>query len=215
MNTDELIQKLGKGARAVKPLPAPRYFAVGISLILALYAFGMQCFSGLRPDLAVQLTRFAFSLEIFLLAALCFSSVTAATLSAYPDAYQKKKLLYLPYVIFVALTVLTGIQFFIPPTAGAVLCASEHGPECALSIAAITILPSVLIFILLRKGATVKPGQSGAFAVLAASAIGCLTIRLAEQDDSITHVALWHYLPTLCFAIIGAFLGERLVNRLK
>ena len=75
-----------------------------------------------------------------------------------------------------------------------------HAMECALCIASVAIIPSAWIFTLLRKGASIRQAQSGAYAVLCASAIGCLTLRLAEANDSMLHAASWHYLPTLLFA---------------
>jgi hypothetical protein len=58
----------------------------------------------------------------------------------------------------------------------------------------------------------VHPLQAGAFAVLTASTIGALTLRLAEENDSIVHLVQWHYLPTLFFAVLGAFAGKWLLK---
>ena len=82
--------------------------------------------------------------------------------------------------------------------------------DCALCIGSVAMLPSLLLFGILRRGATVRPMQAGIFAVLAASAIGCLTLRLSEANDSLAHLLLWHYLPTLIFAALGAVIGARI-----
>jgi len=89
---------------------------------------------------------------------------------------------------------------------------SAHGMECALCIASVALVPSGLVFGLLRKGTTVRQLQAGSFAVLAASAIGGLTLRLAEANDSILHLVQWHYVPTLLFAGLGAMLGKYLLK---
>ena len=84
--------------------------------------------------------------------------------------------------------------------------------ECALCIGSVALIPSALIFALLRKGASVRQFQAGSFAVLAASSIGCLTLRLAEANDSMMHLASWHYGPTVLFAALGAALGKILLK---
>jgi hypothetical protein len=48
--------------------------------------------------------------------------------------------------------------------------------------------------------------------VLAASGVGCLTLRLAELNDSIEHLLQWHYVPTLLFAAGGAMIGKWLLR---
>jgi hypothetical protein len=68
------------------------------------------------------------------------------------------------------------------------------------------------MFVLLRKGASIRQLQAGSFAVLTATAIGCLTLRLSEENDSIMHLLQWHYLPTLLFAALGALAGKWLLK---
>jgi hypothetical protein len=84
--------------------------------------------------------------------------------------------------------------------------------ECALCIAAVALIPSALLFALIRKGATIRPLQAGSFAVLAASSVGGLTLRLAEANDSLMHLVVWHYLPALLFATLGAVIGKKLLR---
>lgn len=212
MNTNELIANLSAQAPS-KTLGTPRYYALRLGAVLAAYATGAQIFLGLRLDLAVQFTRPMFAIEVVLLALLAVASAGAAILSMYPDAYQKKSLLKLPYGIFAALAAFILFQLSMPhdpmmamPELGA------HGMECALCIASVAIVPSALIFGLLRKGASVHPLRSGSFAVLAASGIGCITLRLAEVNDSLMHLVGWHYLPTLLFAALGAIIGKHLLK---
>lgn len=212
MNTNELIANLSAQAPS-KTLGTPSYYALRLGAVLAAYATGAQIFLGLRLDLAVQFTRPMFAIEVVLLALLAVASAGAAILSMYPDAYQKKSLLKLPYGIFAALAAFILFQLSMPhdpmmamPDLGA------HGMECALCIASVAIVPSALIFGLLRKGASVHPLRSGSFAVLAASGIGCITLRLAEVNDSLMHLVGWHYVPTLLFAALGAIIGKHLLK---
>ena len=111
------------------------------------------------------------------------------------------------------LVALVGFQLWMPHDSRMILPeVGTHGMQCALCIASLTLIPSALIFILLRKGASIHPLQAGSFAVLASSAIGCLALRLSEANDSIMHLVQWHYVPTFLFAALGARIGKWLLK---
>ncbi|MFZ1295113.1 MAG: NrsF family protein, partial [Pseudomonadales bacterium] len=195
-----------------RPL-SPGYWGVRLVAVLVIYAVGIQFILGLRPDLVVQFERPAFAAEAALLVALLLASAVASVLAMYPDAFQKPRFLLLPHAVCFLLSLLIVRQMFMLPDVRMVMPAtSEAATECALCIAAVAMIPSALIFILLRKGASVRQYQAGAFALLAAGSIGCLTLRLAEANDSMLHLAAWHYLPTLLFAALGAVVGKQLLK---
>lgn len=213
-NTADLIASLSAEAKPVKKARAPGYWVIRLLAVLVVYAIGCQLFHGLRPDLGTQFTRPFFALETLLLTLLLIASTIASVLAMYPDAYQKPKLLKLPYAFFALLVALMGFQLLMPHDARMVIPGGVgvYAMECALCIASVAFIPSALIFALLRKGASVRQLQAGSFAVLTASSIGCLTIRLAEANDSIIHLVQWHYVPTLLFAALGALAGKRLLR---
>lgn len=211
MNTNELIASLSREAPTSR-LKSPGYFGWRLGAVLAAYGLGAQLFLQLRPDLSAQLMRPTFAVEIALLVLLTVTSAASSIFVMYPDMHQKRWVLNLPYAVFAVLAVFILSQLAMPQDARMVVPdAGAHAMECALCIASISILPSGLIFRLLRKGASVHPLRAGSFAVLAASAIGCLTLRLAEANDSLMHLAAWHYLPTLLFAALGALIGRWLL----
>lgn len=212
-STADLIASLSTEAKPIKKMATPSYWALRLLAVLSVYAFGAQLFLGLRPDLMAQFTRPLFALETLLLTFLLLSSAVASVLSMYPDAYQKPQLLNLPYAVFALLVGLVGFQLLMPLDPLMVMPeAGLHAMECAICIASVALIPSALIFALLRKGAPVHQLQAGAFAVLAASAIGGVTLRLSEANDSIMHLVQWHYVPTLLFAILGALAGKWLLR---
>ncbi|MFN7835197.1 MAG: DUF1109 domain-containing protein [Burkholderiaceae bacterium] len=212
-NVDELIGRLSREALPVNPLGKPIPAGARLSFVLLAYAVGTQAVLGLRTDLALQFTRFAFVAEIALLLSLLIAGATACVLSAYPDAYQRPRWLTLPYAAFAILLGLLAVELVLPGDHRMVILSpGMSGMECAFCIAAVALLPSAWIFMLLRKGASVHPWQAGVFAVLTASAVGCLTLRLSEANDSLLHVVGWHYLPTVLFAMLGAWLGKRLLS---
>ena len=213
MKTEALIASLSKQANSVKALRSPRYWGSRALGILGVYALAIQYFLGLRPDLLLQFTRPLFALEIVLLTLLTLTSIIAAILAMYPDAYQKPALLKLPYGVFLLLALLMTAQLLLPQDAAMVMPPlGAHAMECALCIGAVALIPSALVFMMLRKGATVQRLDAGFSAVLAASGVGCLTLRLAEMNDSLVHLLQWHYVPTLLFAALGALIGKGLLR---
>lgn len=214
MNTADLIASLSAEASPSKPMAAPGYWVARLIAVMVLYALAAQSLLGLRSDLLMQFTRPFFTLEILALSLLLLSSAFAAVITMYPDAYQKPRALKFPLVIFALLSLLLLLQFFMPEDALMVIPTGPniHAMECAICIAALSLVPSAIILTLLRKGASVRLFQAGTFAVLCASAIGCLTLRLAENNDSIMHVVSWHYIPTLIFAAFGALAGRWLLR---
>lgn len=206
---ESVIEQLVNQAGVVKPLPGPHYWIIRIIAVLAIYGSGIQYFLGLRADIAGQMLRPFFVAEIVTLLALTVISAIAAIYALYPDAYQRAIWLKLPFIVFAVLVVLLGVQFFVPldlPAKG------SHTMECALCIACVAILPATILFMVLSKAVSVRPLTAGLLAVLTAAAVGCLTLRLAEVNDSLSHLIIWHYIPMVFFAAFGALIGKFLLK---
>ena len=209
-NTGQLIDALAGDGAPVRPMQTPAQLALRLGGVLLVYAMAVGAVLGLRPDLAEQLQRPFFLAEILLLLAVIFSSVAAAILLVFPDQYQQAGAVRCPVYSAGAFVLLLLVQLCLPPDARMVipLGTEAHAMECALCIASVAMIPSAWLFFFLRKGASVYPFLSGAYAVLASGGIGCLMLLLAEANDALMHLALWHYIPTLLFAAIGALTGK-------
>lgn len=207
MKTEELIAKLSS-EQSKKTLKTPSYYASCFLITLIIYAIFIQSYLGLRVDLSVQLLNKSFLLEIFLLGALSVTSAMAAIFLIYPDCYQKKILIKIPNFLFAATIVFIAAQLLLPSESLQLITPNSHNIECSICIAAVAIIPSLLLFNLIKKGAATSFKKAGFFAILTTSGIGCLTLRLAEINDSAMHLLVWHYLPTLLFAGIGALIGK-------
>ena len=213
VDTKQLIQDLSAEAKPVKVVRPQRYAAILLAL-LSIYAICAQCWlEGFRPDLAMQLMRPLFLVELLLLAAMLVSSSVASVYAMLPDGAQRKTLMRSPYIFSGGMLALVIFQLFLPHDARMVMSnATSHTHECTMYIAFSSILPAVLIFGLLRNGASVMPMQAGLLAVIAAVSVGAITLRLAEANDEIIHLLSWHYLPSIFFASLGALLGRYLLR---
>lgn len=209
VDTKQLIQDLSAEAAPVKIVRPERYAAFLLAL-LSVYAMCVQCWlEGLRPDLSTQLTRPLFVIELLLLAAMLVGASVASVYAMLPDGGERKTLMRLPYVFSGGMLALVAFQLFLPQDARmAMPDATSHTHECTVYIALSSILPAMIIFWLLRKGASVMPMQAGLLAVIAAASVSAITLRLAEANDDIMHLLIWHYVPSLFFASLGAILGR-------
>ncbi len=211
MKTSELIAYLSQ--ETPNPcLKTPFYYGIRLGVILIAYAMSVQFFLPFRTDLMAQLLRPMFAIEILLLGLLIIVSIVAVTISMYPDAYQKDSLLRIPYFVFGVLVLFIIFQLAMPHDVQMIIPEIGYDMRCALCVASVAIIPSAIIFTLLRKGASLHASHAGAFAVLIASSIGCLVLRLSETNDSLIHLMQWHYLPTVLFAVFGAIIGRLLLK---
>ncbi len=211
MKTSELIAHLSQ-EMPNQCLRTPYYYGMRLGVILVVYAMSVPFFLPFRADLMTQLLRPMFVIEILLLGLLIIVSIVAVTISMYPDAYQRNSLLKLPYFVFGILALFAIFQLAIPQNIQMVIPENEYSMRCTLCIAGIALIPSAIIFTLLRKGASLHASHAGVFAVLIASSIGCLALRLSETNDSLIHLMQWHYLPTVLFAALGAMIGRLLLK---
>jgi hypothetical protein len=209
-DTGQMISDLAAKGAPVAPIPGPGALGMRLGLVLMAYAVAVGYALGLRPDLVLQLHRPLFAGEIMLLAALTASSLWACVHLLFPDQHQRRWILGAPVLFSVALAVLIGTQLFLSADARMVFPSpgQDHGMKCTICIVAVAFLPAALMLLVMRRGASIRPLASGACAVLAAAAIGCLMLRLSESNDSLFHLVTRHYLPTLLFAGLGALAGR-------
>lgn len=209
MDTKELINTLSKDATLKSTLKSPCYFTGSLIIILIIYAVIIQFFLKIRPDFFDRISSPLFLTEIILLLSLAISSVFAAVISMYPDIYQKRWALKIPYLTLILLMGFILAQLILIDDLHLLISqAGSHGIECTICIAEVSLIPSCLIFGIIRKGSSVTPYRAGSYAALTSTAVGCLTLRIAEANDSLQHLITFHYLPIFVFTAIGAIIGK-------
>lgn len=211
MQTEQLISALSQQAKAAPHRPAV-YWSVRMGVVLALYAAVAQGMLHVRSDLGAQLLRPAYALELLLLLALAVCGLTASVSIMQPDVQVRRIWLNLPYLILAFISLLLLGQMALPTDPAMHLPLAPNGMECAICIAGVALMPASLLFAMIRRGANVHPWRAGSYAALTAAAVGSLTLRLAEANDFLPHLVLWHYLPTLGFSTLGAWAGYWLLR---
>lgn len=208
-NIDELIDKLVQDTSVVKAAPHPYVLSLKwIGWAVAYLAVSLVI-SGLRPDLMLKLHQPWFVAEIAVLVGIFIATSISAALLAFPDLHQKRGAVFAPVLMF-ALFVLVMILAWLGDNPPASL--PVHNFECTLCIILVSLLPAAWIFYALRKFASTHTHWAGSIVLFSAFSVGALWLRLHEINDSIIHVAEWHYLPMIAFGIAGLWLGKKILK---
>ncbi len=205
MQTEQLINNLVIQMGVVPPAPNPIRIFLKWTGLSAAYIILSLLFLGIRPDFATKLHSFLFFAELSAIAGIIASSLLSASLLAFPDVYQQKKLALLPFVAFLLFCLIMAVEFIAdnPPSPP-----PNHAMECLLCIIALSLIPGAFILYNIRKYASTHYYAAGSVAVLAAFSIGGLILRISEETDSIMHLLEWHYLPMIGAGIIGLAIGK-------
>lgn len=84
--------------------------------------------------------------------------------------------------------------------------------RCLLSIIILSILPLIAALWWLREGASTSPMRSGALAGLGISGVTAALYSTSCDEDAPLFFLLWYSLAMIVVAMIGAFLGKRMLR---
>jgi hypothetical protein len=205
--TNALIEILAGEAIQRRCARGPFVFFGCVAPAMMLYTLLLALALGPRPDLLKHMLETPlFAGEILTLGAVALASLLGTSLLAFPDLYQRRALAFgLPCVALGAFALVMTLEWLAAPLNQPPLnqLMPAHGFECARCILLSSALPLFLLLSLLRRYAPTYTGMAGCMSALAASALGCLALRLSEKTDSVAHLLEWHYLPvTLLSALM-------------
>ncbi len=208
-STEDLIASLSERMEPIKRPANP--FALFLKWLAGSLAYmGMLLlFFGLRQNLLIKFHSPLFLAELGFLASIMITSALSAAILSFPDIYQKRWLVFtpvLPLLLFIA-TLFIAWQNDNPPAP-----LPPHGIECLACITMFSLLPAAFMLFILRKQASTHYAIAGSIALISAASVGCLTLRLSENTDSIPHLVEWHYLPMIGFGILGLWVGRKLLK---
>lgn len=209
MKTEELIVSLAQEKPIISKMEKPINWFLKVMIFVVLYYALSQALIGFRNDLPIKINQPIFVIELFLMAYVLFSLLAASLLMAYPDSYQKNnfvKIANFSPIILVIFYASSPLWQSLEDIA----IDSSHKIECAICIVVLSIIPTLFLFYQLRKGATLSPIKAGIISSISASMIACIALRLAEVNDQISHLIIWHYLPILVISAVGALIGSKI-----
>jgi hypothetical protein len=208
MDTQELIKNFIEEG-AAKPLKHPLNQALLWVSGLLLYMLIFMFFDGLRPNLMQKLENPIFIFELFVLFLLCVSASLAAFCLSRPDSYQMPWVKYLPLPLFLIWAVTAFISAGDEIAFRKLLDSMTLGQfDCPWHILFFSGLPGVVIFVLIRMGASIRYYWAGFMATLSVTSLAYLFMRLVEDTDNPAHLIVWHALPIILLCLVGMVAGR-------
>jgi len=211
MRTDDLIERLARDARPVRPLPAPHRRAAAWLLVALPFMVAVVLVISPRPDLMDQLAAPRYLMEQFAALATAVAAAVAAFAAVVPGI--DRRLIWLPALPGAAWVASLGLGCVRDWLAlGSEGLRVTPDPECLLYIAMIGSVPAVALVAMLRRGAPVAPRLALFMAALAAAAVGNFGLRLFHTQDAGLMVLIWQFGSVALLAVLGGLAGGRLLN---
>lgn len=215
MRTDELIVQLARAAGPVRPLPGPsvrlaRWTAAAVSMT----ALGVIVI-GPRADVLTAIYQPTFvALAVATLGTALLSAAGAFVLSV-PGIERSPLQRAVPLV---AGGVWALVLVVLLTTGGdpvqRILALPFHW-ACVIEIVGLSIVPSWVLFVMLRRAAPLRRAWSAAFATLAAVALAAVATQVICPLDDPAHQLVGHLLPVALLSLSGTIVGRRWLNWLR
>lgn len=211
MKTEDLIQTLAVNATPVQRLPHPAWRAMVWLAISTVYVAGFVWFMGLRPDIATKLAEPRFIAEVGAAYLTSMMAAAAAFCAGCPGRPIWERFAPLPFLAIWLASLGEGCwrDWLRSGPDGFML---QPDLLCLPMIVAVSIVPALLIFIMIRRGAPIAPLTTTGLATLAAAALAAAALRLFHAQDASIMVLVWQFGSVALLAAIGALFGEYLLR---
>lgn len=207
MRSEELIQSLAADATPVRRLPHPAWrMATWMAISLAFVA-GFVWVVGLRADLTEKLNDTTFLIELAAALLTSMMAAAAAFCSSCPGRPVWERFAPFPFMALWLASLGEGCwhQWEIAGPAGLVL---QVDLVCFEGILAGSILPAILIFLMVRRGAPIAPMSTFGLATLAATALAAAALRLFHAQDASVMLLVWQLGTVALLASVGFSVGR-------
>ena len=210
MTTGQLIDLLVKDLKPEWPFNRVVLLAMGMGVLIALFAFLIGV--GFRADIAEAMHSWRFLLKFVLTGTLAVSMTGLLSNLGRPNGAIEGwswGAAAAPVMLVCAIAVELVTE---PEAKWLARLVGHNSRTCLTVIPLLSVGPLLCFFAALRTGAPRAPGFAGAVAGVAASGIGATFYTANCTDDSPLFVATWYPLAILLVSAIGCF-GGRLLLR--
>ena len=215
MRTSDLIVALS--AEAVR---VPRVASVGMRFvrwllvsapIVAVFVWA----GGVRRDLTERLADPGYTLGLIAIVALSLAAACLALVMSMPDDRRSRASVLWPVALAAAWG--SALLLRLDDATGVVhALATDTGHfVCAVQIVLVALVPAAGLLRGAGAGASTQPAWTGMCAVLAAGAVAASGTALVCPIDAAAHQILWHFLPVISLAALGAVTGRIWLDRLS
>lgn len=206
MRTEDLVQALSDHATPVRRLVHPALrTALWLSVSLVYFVIVLKVI-GLREDLASKLEdpRFVIELSGALLTSVL--AAAAAFCAGCPGRPLWQRFAPLPFLAIWLASLAEGCwtQWIQTGPDGQL----RFDFQCIQVIFALSLIPSLLILAMIKRGAPIAPMTTTGLATLAATALSAVVMRLFHLQDVSLMLLVWQFGSVLLLAGLGFLLGR-------
>ena len=211
MNTD-LIDSLAAELRPRKKAPSLLGYLLRWSVGVVLITVLALSILTLRPDLNLRIVEARFWIETIALFTASAVSAAVVYLSSIPARLspRNRRLGWLALAMVVAILLLRfqNEAFFVDFSSEITI----YRGGCGLFILTVGIVASGILFALIRKHASTRPGFTGVWAAVSAGCFGSFLMQFVCQYENAAHLFIWHFLPLVILAILGLQTGRKFLR---
>jgi hypothetical protein len=212
VRTDDLIQQLVADAPRVRPLRSITARVVGWLVVAILSLVVVMMLMGVRRELGDAADRVDFAFEAGLLLLTTVSAAIGALLVSIPGAGVRPRVRWVPVALGVACVLVAAGELAYAAMVGAPTGRLTFAWHCVYKTTSVALVPGIVLFAMVRRGAPLQTAWAGLLAVLATAAMGVLGANIICPNDRPLHMLLWHVVPLMLLAGAGAGLGRWLLR---
>ncbi|MCJ8141859.1 NrsF family protein [Ancylobacter sp. A5.8] len=206
MKTDDLIDLLAKDAAPQWPFRTLYMAALCCGIVLAGVLFFTTV--GLRPNIALAAETVRFPLKFALMLPLALGAAGVTLAMAQPAADRGIWGWFLIAASALAIGAVAIELYVLPSELWMTNLVGQNAAFCLRTIPMLALGPLLCLLYVLRRGAPTHPGRTGAWAGLAAGAIGATWYAAHCPDDSPLFVAVWYSLGITVMTLAGYAVGR-------
>ncbi|MBX9591968.1 MAG: DUF1109 domain-containing protein [Hyphomonadaceae bacterium] len=212
MDTAEFIKRLAADLQPVRPLRPPWARALLWLGLALLYVAAIVWRKSMINEASQVAGNARFLAEQAATLATAMTAAIAAFCSIIPGFDRRVLLLpVVPLGLWLASVGLGCVQDWLQRGADGLTLRADW--DCLPSAIVMGIVPSVMLVIMLRKGAPLLPRVSLALGALAVASVANLGLQLAHARDASIMVLVWHLGAVAVWVAIGGWLGAFVLGR--
>ncbi len=210
MKTDDLIDQLGEQAKPVTPLRSPLMRAMMWLFVLGLCMITGIVFVGLRHDFLEMMTHPIFILEM---SSLLIAGIMAV-IATFQLSIPHEKVAPMTWVLLGSSAILLlarmAICFVMATPEGLMAYINSNvGLPIISKSLAMSIIPGMVLFFLIKRGAPVRGGLTAMAALLALASFAAMGCRSICPMNDPAYIIIWQGLPLMIIVLLGLLIGRQ------
>jgi hypothetical protein len=200
-----LVRQLAAEVKPTRPLWSGGRLGLWMALEIGVLAWVA---THTRNDFMQKLQQPVYAIEVLFFSAAALISSALALRSAIPGrALRASEVTFAAVLVLVGTLLVAAVE---PIDATTSLSGFVRvGVPCAYGIGIFAAIPLLLLWWLVRRGASMSGGLSGLLAGAGASFFSFAMLRLKCPIDEPLHILTWHLLPALALTALSTLAGGR------